>query len=198
MQLYQKQQLKQVSFGSELYFYPKYSYIYIFGPLLKLCPKFIVMRRFYLDLLKTNIFCCQSLLFLLLLSRQQNEIHRERKGRVWECVAWPKCKYRTEQQWQVKPTQDGHKHLHRCSEIPILHIFFLSLSLSFSLSVCLPSAVSRLDNAPIEICMEICFCAIRRYQFICDISASRRSRLAVSGHYGILRIRPLDHIHDVS
>lgn len=109
-----------------------YTSIYIFGPLLKLCPKFIVMRRFYLDLFKTNIFCCQSLLLLLLLSRQQNEIHRERKGRVGMCVARHKCKYRTEQQWQVKPTQDGHKHLHRCSEIPILHIFFLSLSLSDS------------------------------------------------------------------
>lgn len=100
-------------------------YIYIFGPLLKLFPKFIVMRRFYLDLLKTNIFCCQSML-LLLLSRQQKERQWEReRGR--ECV-WPKCKYRAEQQWQVKPTQDGHKHLHRCSEIPILHIFFLSPS----------------------------------------------------------------------
>lgn len=90
------------------------------------------------------------------------------RGRETErvCVAWPKCKYRTEQQWQVKPTQDGHKHLHRCSEIPILHIFFLFPFLPLCLSVSL-----RLDNAPMVICMEICFCAIRRYQFICDTSA---------------------------
>lgn len=58
-----------------------YIRIFIFGPLLKLCPKFIAMRRFYLDLLKTNIFCCQSML-LLLLSRQQREIDsgRGREG----------------------------------------------------------------------------------------------------------------------
>lgn len=166
MQLYQKQQPKQVSLGSELFLsLTIYMYIYIFGPLLKLCPKFIVMRRFYLDLLKTNIFCCQSML-LLLLSRQQRKRQWEReRGR--ECV-WPKCKYRAEQQWQVKPTQDGHKHLHRCSEIPILHISFLPPPFLLRPSLCVPL---RVDNAPMVICMEICFCAIRRYQFICDISA---------------------------
>lgn len=64
-----------------------YICIYIFGPLLKLCPKFIVMRRFYLDLLKTNIFCCQSML-LLLLSRQQKETDSGR-GREVESVCGP-------------------------------------------------------------------------------------------------------------